>query len=431
MSDIATALESIIGQPFLIKTEPDVLDFTNPIAKANLIIIAQGKTLDFPLPNKSVDLIKLIGQLQFYFSKSKLLIGWNAKNLFSYIGYITGKSFPAVTIIDLKILESFLGESNSCPTLFKHVKDRLEAITKNKHWAQLKTIYKSIHIPLICKIIPEIEILGLAHTKKRKIVHPYYEVEGQVNGRMKCSSLYSNGFNPHILTEEDKQFLTTPCFDDKEFIYFDFKNMEVSVLQWLSKDKMLENILKRGNDVYESIWETLTNLECSPERRKICKSFFLPVVFGQGVASLSENVGIPLESSKKIVNRIYKVFSTAMTWISSKDINSVKIDVDHFGRHRRFEEEYYRTQLRNFHVQAPASIVCLDKLVKIYEGIKPFGKVCFHVHDGYCVIPNSGEENRVIKLGREILEKEEDLYPGLRLRVAVSRGKKLNKLEKI
>ena len=107
MSDIATALESIIGQPFLIKTEPDVLDFTNPIAKANLIIIAQGKTLDFPLPNKSVDLIKLIGQLQFYFSKSKLLIGWNAKNLFSYIGYITGKSFPAVTIIDLKILESF------------------------------------------------------------------------------------------------------------------------------------------------------------------------------------------------------------------------------------------------------------------------------------------------------------------------------------
>jgi hypothetical protein len=428
MPDYATALESLAGQTFLITTQPEILDFTNPGGLATLVIIVKGQRFDIPLPHNRLELIKTLGFLKVCFAKSKLLLAWNIKNLFSYFRAITGKELEiSVPIIDLKVLEAFLGISEPCPTLFKHAKNRLEVVTANSSWDQLKIIYKSIHTPLIQKVIPQIETLGLVDTNQKTILHPCYEIEGQVNGRLRCTSAFRHSFNPHTFSESEKQCLTTPDFDDKEFICFDFKHMEVAVLQWLSQDKVLGNILQQGRDVYELIWEMLTGLECSPSRRKICKTFFLPVVFGQGAPSLAEKTGITEDTAKKLVSCIYKTFSTAMAWVSKKDINSNKMAVDYYGRWRKFEDEYYRTQLRNFHVQAPASIICLHKLTKLSK----IGRICFHVHDGYAIMGKKGQEGRILSQGREILEAEDELYPGLRLKVAAYRGANLNELYEV
>jgi hypothetical protein len=107
------------------------------------------------------------------------------------------------------------------------------------------------------------------------------------------------------------------------------------------------------------------------------------------------------------------------------------VGIDYFGRHRYFTEDYYKNQLRNFHIQAPASIVCLHKLVNLYKNISGIGRISFHVHDGYVIIPKNGEENRVLKICKDTLEAEDPLYPGLTLRVKSLRGTNLNKLKEI
>lgn len=392
MSDFANALENLIGQPFFITTEPEILDFTNPKSPAKLVILSKGQRLDITLSHKPADLIKITSQVQFYLSKARLIISWNIKNLFSYVLNITGKELVVpVPIIDLKPLEAFLGIVELCPTLYTQAYSRLETITAHSSWPQLKIIYKSIHTPLILSLLPKIENLGLVNNVEKTRLHPYYELEGQANGRMKCTQAYQRCFNPHTLAEADKEVLTTPDFDDKEFVYFDFKNMEVAVLQWLAKDKILGHILLSGKDVYEAIWETVTGLECSPSRRKICKAFFLPVIFGMGVNTLSKQTGVAEDTAKKIVDRIYKVFAGAMGWIGGKDIDGNKVAVDYYGRCRKFDTEYYRPQLRNFYIQAPASIICLHKLVKLNNAMGHLGRINFHLHDGYCIIAKKGE----------------------------------------
>ena len=39
---------------------------------------------------------------------------------------------------------------------------------------------------------------------------------------------------------------------------FDFRNMEVNMLQWLSKDERLGEIVAKENDVYSAIYEVVT-----------------------------------------------------------------------------------------------------------------------------------------------------------------------------
>ena len=428
MSELAETLESLVGQTLFVATSPEVLDFTDPKAPATLVIMAPNKRMDIPLSHKPAELINIIGELKYYLSQAKILIAWNAKNLFSFILAITGKELSiSASIVDLKLLEAFLGHSEPCPGSFNQAKERLSRVVGNSCWEQAKTLYKTIYTPLIREILPRIETLGLAHTDQKVVLHPYYEIEGQKNGRMNCTNAFRRSFNPHHL-ESEKQFLTTPDFDNKDFLYFDFKNMEVSVLQWLSKDTVLGNILNRGRDVYESIWEAITGLECSPSRRKVCKGFFLPVAFGMGAATLAKRNEVSEETAKTIISRIYKKFPVAMGWLSNKDVKDNRA-IDYYGRNRLFEEEYYRTQLRNFHIQAPASIVCLHKLVKLYKIIQGIARISFHVHDGYYIIPNVGQEINVLNLCKEMLEAEDELYPGLRLRVKAYRGRNLDQLK--
>jgi hypothetical protein len=42
-----------------------------------------------------------------------------------------------------------------------------------------------------------------------------------------------------------------------------------------------------------------------------------------------------------------------------------------------------------------------------------------------------GQEGRILSQGREILEAEDELYPGLRLKVAAYRGANLNELYEV
>src|SRR6516225_9448498 len=112
----ATMLADVAkGQTVYVYTHPEVLDFT-VAGKAELVICGQEGTevrLGFDKDNVLVVWTMLQASV---FGPGRKLIGWNLKNLFSYLRYHGSKDFKVeAALIDLKIIESYLGLSKPVP----------------------------------------------------------------------------------------------------------------------------------------------------------------------------------------------------------------------------------------------------------------------------------------------------------------------------
>jgi DNA polymerase I-like protein with 3'-5' exonuclease and polymerase domains len=241
---------------------------------------------------------------------------------------------------------------------------------------------------------------------------------------MKCSNIFSSSYNPHSLGFEEKENLKAPGFDYC-FLSFDFKHMEVSVLQWLSNDDFMGEILNSGKDFYEAIWEILTQSSCNADRRQLCKDFFLPVFYGAGADALAQRLKWPSESCKTLINRIHKTLPMASNWILNQQRKSNGEAVDCYARRRSFDSAH---KVRNFVVQSPASLVCLHKLVLLMQALGDLAAVCMHIHDGYVLSVKKENLFKTYKLTKQILESENDLYPGLKLKTGCKMGVNLNEL---
>lgn len=370
----------------------------------------------------------LSSSFHHFVDKDRILLSWDIKDLLSYLKNKTqiNMEIPC-KIYDLRIITSYLNIECEQPERFQDALLLLKKATENPEWKQFSKFYNLVYIPLISRILPEVENSPLIDNSKKRLVYPLYTPEGQINGRMKATVPSENHYNPHTINIEQKENLRPTNYDDV-FIYFDYKNMEVNVLQWLSGDEDLGNVLKE-EDPYKSIWKKITNQEASDYHRKICKNIFLPVIFGQGAKSLAIKLGIEEKNAYKIIDRLTKTFPVAFDWVKSQTTFSNNMAIDYFGRRRTFrDDELYK--IRNFSVQSPASMICLRKLVRLHDNLSNNARICFHVHDGYCVICSKNDVSIVSKIGKQILEEKDELFPEIQLQVTSQYGYNLNQLEK-
>lgn len=419
-------LEKIVNKDVFIKITPEIPDCTIE-RTLDIGVFTDNFSVNITLPADSLGLRDSIGGLMYYLSPDNhpnLVLGWNIKSLFSFV--LTRTGFPlklSGKVLDLQVLERYIGVEKECPKSFEEAKVRLAWVVKHSNWNKLKEIYFSIYSPLVVSVIPKIESLGLIDKgigAKGHKVHACYEIAGQVNGRMKCQKIHTYSYNPHGLTDEEKQRMR-PVGMDEHFMYWDYKNMEVVVLQWLSGDPKLKELIDSGQDVYSGIWEALTSLKANDIYRRKCKLFFLPVVFGLGISSLAEKLGIPNDFAQKLVVKINEKFSVAMDWIQKQQdglINGWATDI--MGRKREFSDQQYRS--RNFFIQSPASLFCCAKLVELDQKLSDSAKLVFHVHDGYVLSYKKSEEKKITTIVRGVLESEHPMFPGLRLKTSCKCG---------
>lgn len=416
-NDLLNAISQIEGKDIFIFPEEGGLDFTSRTRPAILGIKGGGISISVPMPNDDKSMRELFGALKCLTADPKtIVIGWNSKDFFSYALAKTNIPFDIDgKLIDLKIIESFCDDLKEQPKTFNEAKTRLSAALGSPHWPQCKLAYAQVFDPLCRRVLPAIESTGLLDARIGNSVHPYYEINGQLNGRLRCEKYFFRSFNPHGMTSEDKRFLKPRSFD-QVFIYLDYKHMEASVLQWLSKDELLGKIIASGKDMYATIWKVLTTLDCDDNSRNKCKSLFLPIVYGRGSTDIAVKTGLSENSAKKLVDRVYNKFQTALQWVSSQQA-SVKdgIFTDYFGKVRKFEENDYR--IRNCAIQSPAALICLHKLVRLFDNLID-AKIVAHIHDGYVIAANRVNVRHIQQKAIEILEAEEELYPGLRLKVS-------------
>ncbi len=429
MTQIELALKlKDIGRNVYLRCNPEILDFTSG-NKAELVVCSQnGQEVRIDLsPKTLIPILGLIDAALFH-DKDVSIISWNLKNYFSYILYHT-RNYPDVTckIIDLKVVEAYLGVRDNAPNDFSEAGERIKKMFQCEGWNKAKDMYFKLHKRLIERVLPSLEAIGLFDAEKRLLMHSYYEIEGQQHGRLKCEKAYSRGYVPHTLSEEMKQKLRPNRANDV-FMYFDFNHMEVSMLQWLSGDDRLGQILELEEDLYKVVFKLVTGQDCDTDkRRKMCKAFFLPVVYGMGSQTLVNNLAEKLEISislgmaEKIIDRIYKLFPKSLGWIQNYQDKAECSDI--FGRRRFFEDRRHRT--RNFVVQSPASLVCLEKLVKLYEELGVYARLACMIHDGYVLLVDKTMTKMVAAMAKGILSSESELCPGLKLKVTCKVGQTL------
>jgi hypothetical protein len=372
----------------------------------------------------------LASSVHHFIDPSRVVVAWDAKDVFSFLrGRADVPMELGVPFYDLSLISSYLGVDAEKPVKFRDAVGLLRSLVDMPGWGKFKDLYRSVYVPLVSRVIPDMETCCLVDNRKRMCVYPSYEAEGQANGRLKASVPSDSNYNPHSMGPDQKSNLR-PAGYDECFVYFDYKNMEVNVLQWLSGDPRLGSVLEASDDPYKAIWSIVTRTEASNAHRKLCKEVFLPVVFGQGARSLASNIGSEEKFASKIINTLVKTFPVAFDWVSAQSPNGDNMAEDFFGRRRRFEEhEFYK--VRNFSVQSPASMICLRKLVRLHESLSDIARVCFHVHDGYCVVCPEDKVDEVFEVGIKALEEEDPAFPGLRLRASCHFGNRLDELKPI
>jgi uncharacterized protein YlxP (DUF503 family) len=427
MSEIAEVLESIKYKEVFFHFEEDIVDWTDDDKPVNLVMKFDGKKTTISLCNL-YDIENLAASFYYYANKSKL-ISWNVKNFFSFFKKKSSIDIDTNIIYDLYVIFSYFSLPINKPSSLKEATSVISKIQKTEQWSKFEKYYENVYWPLISKVIPDIETNGLVDVANRKIVYSYYEIEGQINGRLKTLKCLKDCFLPHSMGEANKKNIRLQN-DDQVFIYLDYKHMEVSILEWITKDPNLSKIVNSQDDLYESIWLMLTGQAANPNQRQICKNIFLPILFGQKSQSLSERIGIDEKNAKKLIYKLRQSFPVAFSWIDSQDADSNNISVDIFGRRRKFaNQDLYK--IKNFCIQSPSNMVCLRKLVKLHESIKNDAKICMHIHDGYVLSCHKSKMKEITKIAKQSLEQEEDMFPGLKLKVACKYGENLNNLEEI
>jgi len=409
------------------RTEPEVPDFTDR-SSFRILVWSLKQKLEIEVDSNNIaSVMSLFNGTLFNKDRVDRLYVWGIKSLYTYLRAFNPKFVkPTVNILDLKIIESFQGVRKNRPENAVEAINRMKLAVQHKNWQKL---YTTIHLPLALRVLPAIETTPLLDEISRKPVYPYYEIEGQTNGRLNCLKKYSNSYLPHNMGPDVRESLK-PKGDDKRLCTADFKSCEVAVLQWLSGDEQIKKILDSGEDLHRAIYEIVTGDKCDTDKkRNISKKMFLPVMYGCGPKGLAANLDVGASVGAELFQRIRSNFPTATHFMLEKQRDAKHgVVTDYFGRPRKFPEgEAYR--FRNTFVQAVAATVCQEKLIALWKSLDgETARLAFSIHDGYgivCDIPTAKQTYQTVK---DTLESESVLCPGLSMKVAIKFGLKLSNM---
>jgi len=429
---LSDALSKFVGTNIFVTFEPEVLDFTDTKIPTMILHGQDGQVVQISL--KDDLLLKLIPMLKIsVFVQNHKVIAWNWKNFISYILAKTGKTCPIeAALIDLKVIESLAGRRLKCPKTFNESVNRVKDLVQTGLWKEVEPVYKAIQIPLITTVIPHLETTGINSVAQHKKLYAYYEIDGQENGRLKCSQFYKDGYVPHAMKPEFRESLKTRC-DSEFFMVFDFRGMEVFMLAHLSKDPLLLELCK-ANDIYSDLYEKIIETPTKEKKdREIAKKMFLPVIYGQSAYALSQRCGLSIETSELAIQKIHSLFPTALSFIEKyqKQLAEHGYVKDIFNRRRSNFLEGKEYAVRNFAIQSPAAIVCLEKLNHLYFALKDKTDIAYTIHDGYVVYATKDNLKTIKKIAFDVLSGESDVCPGLRLRVTCRAGRNLEHMKSL
>jgi len=298
--------------------DADVVFQLTPIFKKEL---EDTQLLDI-FDNVEIPLIPVLVQMEQngVFVDTKLMLEmskWMEKKLDTYTREIYALAGTDFNLNSTQQLAVILFDKFNLPTVRKRSTDVnvLETL-KNQHPLPGKILkyrkfqkLKSTYVDAIPKLI---------HPKTGRI-HSSFSQTIAATGRLSSSN--PNFQNIPIRAEEGREIRKAfqPQTKGWKLLSADYSQIELRIMAHLSGDETLREAFKKGEDIHSHTASNIYGVPIDavlPEMRGIAKLVNFGVMYGAGPFRMSQELGIPIEEGKKIIDAYFSRYSGIQTFIN-------------------------------------------------------------------------------------------------------------------
>jgi len=243
-------------------------------------------------------------------------------------------------------------------------------------------------------------------------IHATYLIHGTRTGRLAARN--PNMQNPPRDPQIRGSFVSAPGY---ELVEIDLSQAELRSLGAVSGDEVLVGIYTSGGDIHTEMakflfpgWPDGRDKNVAKEQRVKCKNVNFGIVYGISEFGLQEQIGGPLEESRRLIHGWYVRFPTAAEFINqcrmaplrNQDITTC------FGRRKRGglvsrgNIGFLQNEAANFPHQSIASDITLHAAIRVWPTLAEWGV-------------------RIVNLVHDSIITEVPITPGNELRMRVAR----------
>ncbi|MBI3632333.1 MAG: hypothetical protein HY225_02705 [Candidatus Vogelbacteria bacterium] len=209
---------------------------------------------------------------------------------------------------------------------------------------------------------------------KNSRLHTSLDQMGTTTGRLSSNNpnLQNIPASGEIAKEIRRAFVATPGY---KIAAFDYSQIEMRVLAWLSGDKALIDIFKNGRDIHSAVASKVFGVsesEVTKEMRRKAKVINFGIIYGMGVTSLKKNLGSTMEEAQTFYNNFFKQFPKIQDYFDKvkNEARTKGYTTTAYGRRRYFPMinsslPFVRSESERMAVNAPIQGTATADIIKL------------------------------------------------------------------
>ncbi len=205
-------------------------------------------------------------------------------------------------------------------------------------------------------------------------LHTSLDQMGTTTGRLSSRdpNLQNIPAGGEIAKEIRRGFVATAGF---KFASFDYSQIEMRVLAWLSGDPELVEIFKTGQDIHTAVASKVFGVpenEVTKEMRRKAKVINFGIVYGMGISSLKKNLNSTMQEAETFYNNYFAQFPKIREYFEKVKNEARKkgFTTTFYGRRRYFPMinsslPFVRAEAERMAVNAPIQGTATADLIKM------------------------------------------------------------------
>ncbi|MEI6296776.1 MAG: DNA polymerase [bacterium] len=205
-------------------------------------------------------------------------------------------------------------------------------------------------------------------------LHTHLNQTGTTTGRMSSTepNLQNIPARGEFGSEVRRAMLATPGY---KLATFDYSQIEMRVLAWLTGDETLIQTFRDGKDIHSSVASKVFGVpesEVTKEMRRQAKVINFGIIYGMGVKALKKNLGSTMEEAEKFHNNYFEKFPKVKEYFdkTKEDAHKNGYTETFFGRRRYFPDinsslPYIRSEAERMAMNAPIQGSATADIIKI------------------------------------------------------------------
>ncbi len=230
-------------------------------------------------------------------------------------------------------------------------------------------------------------------------LHPEFLQAGSATGRMASQNpgVQNIPNRTELGREIRKSFIAEKGY---KIVSFDYSQIEIRIAAFLSEDKKLIEIFKKGEDVHTAVASEVFGVkpeEVTKEMRSRAKTINFGVMYGMGVTALQKNIGTNREEAQEFLDGYFNKFSGLAEYLEKikRETAQKGYTETFFGRRRYFPDihsklPFMKASAERMAVNAPIqgteadiiklAMIEIDRFLS-HKNLKKDVKLLLQVHD--------------------------------------------------